>query len=164
MKLSANQFRDLFAKSGYKTNSKGRPIIDIDGIYGEPNKKVKNAKKVISPGGEVLADSKWEYHCKNELERHRIAFEFQKAFNLLPTVKTKPNTLKKRKWTPDFVFAEHKIVADAKGHITEMARIKIHLFHIVYPDWEVVILKTKKDLSEFIDRMKQNKFSEICNT
>jgi hypothetical protein len=53
------------------------------------------------------------------------------------------------------VFEDLKIVADAKGFITDMARIKIQLFAWLYPDWEVFLIKNKNDLQELITKIKQ---------
>ena len=120
------------------------------------NKKVRNAKKHYDESGKKIADSTWELTCKNILTQHGISFQFQEKFDLIPTVKRSwlPRTLSRRTWSPDFVFPELKIVADAKGHITEMARIKVHLFCWLYPDWECYLIKTKKDLYSLIEKLK----------
>jgi hypothetical protein len=129
------------AKKGFKTNF---------------NRKVRNAKKHYDENGVKIADSTWELSCKNTLLLHGIKFDFQKKFDLIPTIKRNwlKRTLAKRTWTPDFVFEDLKIVADAKGFITDMARIKIQLFAWLYPDWEVFLIKNKNDLQELLKKVK----------
>lgn len=177
MKLSTDEFKKLFESSGRKMSSKGRPIIDLelksegskktgyktyigtDGksfVCEKTNRKVMNAVKVYDEQGVKQADSGWEYTCKQEMLNAGLEFEEQKKFFLLPTKKrTGLPTLKMRSWTPDFTFEKHKIVADAKGYVTEMARIKIHLFLHLYYDWDVVLLSDKSNLFTFINKIKQ---------
>lgn len=162
MKLSAEEFKALFAKAGNKMTAKGRPIIDLSLIketaesLPKANRRVLNANKVVDLQGNVLADSKWEHRCKSVLEDAGLEFEFQRRFELLPTVRDKKTgTLRARKWTPDFCFERFKIVADAKGYMTEMAKIKVHLFLHFYPEWDVYLLKNKSDLFTFINYIKQ---------
>lgn len=167
MELSAEDFRKLFTEGGSKVTAKGRPVIDLLGLYGSTdiikkgNRKVMNATPVHDAQGNKLADSKWEYRCKNTMEDAGLKFEFQKKFLLLPTTRQQGmRTLKKRTWAPDFVFEDHQIVADAKGHITEMARIKIQLFLYLYPGWKVYLIITPSDLFTFINQIKQIKHGE----
>lgn len=158
MKLSAYEFRKLFAQSGGKMTARGRPIIDISEIFSaRENKKVRGAKKVIGDSGEVLADSRLEYSCKLIIEESGLEMDFQRCFDLLPTIRREGlPTLRKRIWKPDFTFEKHHVVADAKGHVTEVAKLKIHLFLYLYPDWDVVILRNKNDVYNLIKTLKQN--------
>lgn len=158
MKLSADEFRKLFAQGGGKMTARGRPIIDLEEIFkSRPNKKVIGATKVLGESGEVLADSRLEYSCKQIIEESGLEMEFQRSFDLLPTLKkSNMKTLRKRVWKPDFTFERHRLVADAKGHITEIARLKIHLFLYLYPDWIVVILKNKSDVYNLIKMLKDH--------
>ena len=177
MKLTAAEFSKLFKESGSKVSPKGRPIIDLevkpegsiktgyktyigtDGksfVCEKTNRKVMNAVKVYDEQGVKQADSGWEYTCKQEMLNAGLEFEEQKKFLLLPTKKrTGLPTLKMRSWTPDFTFEKYKIAADAKGYVTEMARIKIHMFLVMYPDWSVVLIKNKNDLNTFIHKLKK---------
>lgn len=163
MKLSAEQFQELFQKSGGKMTSKGRPIINLEVLYGKPekafkgNRKVMNAMKVVDQEGRVLADSRWEYMCKEILKECNVDFTFQQKFELLPTIRRESlPTLRKRVWSPDFTFHRHKLVADAKGHITEVAKLKIHLFLYLYPEWDVVLLQNKNQLYNLIKNLKEH--------
>lgn len=158
MKMKASEFREKFLKAGAKT-VKGRPFIPED-VFGPDttNRKVRNARKVYDEKGNVLADSKWEYTVLKMLETARLAFEKQRKFELIPTTRPIKNigkTLSKRSWKPDFCFEKEKIVADAKGHTTEMARIKIQLFLHLYPGWDIWILKNKEDVFELIHHLKK---------
>ena len=129
MKLTSGEFRALFKAGGGRVSGRGRPVIDLGAVYGGDglgnvpvNRKVRNARKVLSSGGQVLADSQWEYRCRQVIEESGLVFVFQRKFELLPTVRTEGlGVLRKRTWTPDFTFEKEKVVADAKGFMTEMA-------------------------------------------
>ena len=116
MKLSAEEFNRLFSKSGYKTNAKGRPVIDIS-LFADAgdvnmniNRRVLNASKVKDAEGNVLADSKWEYRCKGEMDDAGLRYDFQRSFELLPTLRAENfGTLRRRKWSPDFTFEEQDL-------------------------------------------------------
>jgi len=162
--LSAQEFRELFKASGSKVSSKGRPIIDIDKIYADPmakpkgNRKVKNAEKVYGDDGEKLADSKWEYRIKSILDHQKIGYDFQRKFELLPTLRREgQKTMQKTTWTPDFTFEDVKIVADAKGHMTEMGWMKIKMFSYFYPDWDVIIINKVGKVEELIAKINMKK-------
>lgn len=157
MKLSAEEFRRLFAQSGGKMTAKGRPVIDLESIYNpKENKKVRGAVQVLGDDGQVLADSKFEYACKQIIEESGLEMDFQRSFDLLPTIRREGlKTLRKRVWKPDFTFDRHRLVADAKGHITEIAKLKIHLFLYLYPEWKVVIFKNRNDVYNLIKTLKQ---------
>jgi hypothetical protein len=118
-----------------------------------------SATKVYDDQGNKIADSKWEHTCTRMLNMACVAFEPQRKFEILPTVRGRgsKNTLARRTWTPDFTFEDLKIVADAKGWVTEMAKIKIHLFLHIYPQWEVYSLKTPKDVHELIQIVKERR-------
>lgn len=158
MKLSAEEFKRLFAQSGGKMTAKGRPVIDLESIYNpKENKKVRGAVQVLGDDGRVLADSKFEYACKQIIEESGLEMDFQRSFDLLPTIRRKSSqTLRKRVWKPDFTFEKYRIVADAKGHITEVAKLKIHLFLYLYPEWDVVIFKNRSDVYNLIKTLKQH--------
>jgi hypothetical protein len=126
-----------------------------------PNKKVRNAKKQFDHNGEKIADSKWELQCLRMLEMAGLKPEKQRAFEILPTTRDRglKRTLGKRSWHPDFTFDDLRIVADAKGWITEMARIKIQLFLFRYFQWEVYQLKNEADVYELIQIIKERRKS-----
>lgn len=162
MELTSDEFKRIFSKSGHRMTPKGRPIIDPllltngDSVLAKPNRKVKNAVKVFDAHGNVIADSGWEYLCRKEFENAGLVFDFKRSFGLLPTIKSEGlGTLRMRKWTPDFCFERHRIVADSKGHVTEMAKIKVHMFLFKYQDWSVFFLKNKSELFTFINYIKQ---------
>lgn len=128
--------------------------------YKTQNRKVRNAQKQYDEHGKKIADSKWELTCLRKMQYEGIGnFEMWKEFDLLPTIRGEflKRTLKKRTWTPDFVFDDLKIVADAKGHITEMARIKMQIFLWVYPEWEVYLIQNREELMNFIYKVKQKR-------
>ncbi len=164
-KISSKEFQKIFKESGGILNSKGRPIISphlLDkGTKKVPaqaeNRRVKNATKVFDSEGKKIADSKWELKCKVAMEQAGLKFEFQKKFLLLPTMRRKglKRALSKKSWTADFVFEDLKIVADAKGFMTDVAPITIKLFCFRYPEYDIYILNNKTDLYNFINEIKK---------
>ena len=171
--MTAKEFKEKWEKEGNKTNSKGRPILnqlqelplkskDSQDYSKSPlleNKKVRGATKVYDEKGVKIADSKWEYTCMRMLETAGLKPEKQRRFEILPTIKDRgcKRTLSKRTWSPDFTFEDLKIVADAKGWTTEMARIKMHMFLDKYFLWEVYVLKTEKDVYDLIEIIKERR-------
>jgi len=164
--VTAARFKEMWGKAGNKTNSRGRPILpcfdygadlkgeslgSLDGPVA--NRKVRNAKKQFDINGDKIADSKWELQCLEMLEAAGLRPEKQRAFEILPAISGRglKRALNKRRWHPDFTFPELKVVADAKGWVTEIARVKIHIFMDKYPGWAVYQLKTREDVYSFID-------------
>ena len=175
VRLTAKEFLERWTKSGAKMSSKGRPImpdLQEDGMsfpksesaeesltHPQPNKKVRNAKKHYDETGKLIAHSTWELQCLRMLQMVGLEPEQQRAFEILSKVRGRglKRSLGKRTWSPDFTFDDLKIVADAKGWTTEMARIKIHLFLEKYNEWEVYILKTEKDVYDLIEIIKERR-------
>ncbi len=161
MKMDADTFRELFAKSGGKT-IKGRPVIDS--LFMEQkeqgNRHVKNAKKVYNESGQKIADSRWEHTCHEALKASDIPFEPQRKFILLEKIRSKwmGKTLRTRSWTPDFTFEQFKVVADAKGFTTQVAKLKMHLFLEKYAEWDIVLLYNLNDLYNFINLLKRAQY------
>jgi hypothetical protein len=159
MKMDTATFRELFAKSGGQLK-KGRPVIDMSYMKQEKepvNKHVRGATKVYDDQGNKLADSKWEHKCLIAIKESGLPYSLQQTFGLLDKRISKGmnKTLRKRTWTPDFVFEKHKIVADAKGWTTQIAKLKIHMFLDKYPDWDIYVLKDLNDLYNFIAMLKR---------
>ena len=161
MKMDANTFRKMFAQSGGKTR-KGRPVIDSLYIkeHEMGNRHVRGAKKVYDESGNKIADSRWEHTCLEALRSSGIPFDSQRRFKLLDKIRSKAmaKTLRSRTWTPDFTFEQYKIVADAKGFTTQVAKLKIHMFLDKYPEWDVVLLYNLNDLYNFINMLKRAEY------
>ena len=163
-KLTSEEFKQLWAKSG-NIMVKGRPVLPdevFENIPEKKNKRVMNAQKVYDGEGEKLADSKWEYRAMKMLEMAGVTFDAQQRFDLLPTTKSWKghNTMRKRTWTPDFTFEDLKIVADAKGHITEMGKLKMQIFQYVYPDWKIWVLNKPTDVEKLIQYINERSKDE----
>ncbi len=116
------------------------------------NKRVRNAQKVYDKDGKVLADSKLEYRLKSYLETLKIPFEFQRVFILCPKTKCKltDKTIRPLTWKIDFVFNDRKLAIDAKGFVTEIAKIKYKVFKLTYPDWDIVFVKNINELKQYL--------------
>ncbi len=161
IKIDAATFKKMLAESGGKTR-KGRPVIDalcLDSMEEKDkgNRHVRGAKKVYDDKGNKLADSRWEYTCLQAIKGSGLWFEAQRKFLLLETRRSRgmAKTLRLRTWSPDFTFADHYIVADAKGFTTQIAKLKMHMFLDKYPEWDIYLLKNLNDLYNFINMLKR---------
>lgn len=117
------------------------------------NKRVNNAQKQYDSEGKCIADSKLELKVKTHLETLKIPFLFQVPFIL--TEKTKCNitgkTIRGCTWKIDFVFSERKLAIDAKGYVTEVAKLKYKFFKKIYPDWDIVFVKNINEINKIFN-------------
>lgn len=113
------------------------------------NKKVKNATKVYD-GEKKVADSRFEHRCKLWLDNNGISYELQPKVILVPqtTDKLTGKTIRAVTWTLDFKVGD--IYIDAKGFVTDVAKLKFKVFSHLFPD-KIAFVKSIKELEEIIN-------------
>lgn len=113
------------------------------------NKKVKNATKVYE-GDKKVADSRFEHRCKLWLDNNGIEYELQPKIILIPksTDKISGKTIREVSWTLDFKVKD--IYIDAKGFVTDVAKLKFKVFNYLFPD-KIAFVKSIKELEQIIN-------------
>lgn len=113
------------------------------------NKKVKNATKVYE-GDKKVADSRFEHRCKLWLDNNGIEYELQPKIILIPksTDKISGKTIREVSWTLDFKVKD--IYIDAKGFVTDVAKLKFKVFNYLFPD-KIVFVKSIEELKQIIN-------------
>jgi len=125
-------------------------------MFKKGNQRVRNAKKIYGTDGELLADSKLEYKLKTWLDTNNIPYEFQQVFVLCETTKCllTNKTIRSMTWKIDFVFPDKMLAIDAKGFVTEIAKLKYKVFKKLYPEWNIVFVKNIKELMYYLNEDK----------
>ena len=154
--MDVGKFRKLLQQGEVK---KGRLVLPENTPI--ENQKVKGATPVYDGSGKKVADSKLENRVRNIFLTQGLKFKQGIKYDIIPTIRREciGRTLRKRTWMPDFVFEDVKTVVDAKGHITEIAKIKIQLFLHLYPDWNVYIVSNNTEALNIAQKIKSLKAS-----
>jgi hypothetical protein len=112
-------------------------------MYYKSSKNKYRNKKVQFDG--IWFDSKKElarYHELKILEKAGLISDLvlQPPFELSPTTKWNGKTLRKRVYKADFMYIENGItvVEDVKGCLTDIYKLKRHLFLNLYPQYKFI--------------------------
>ena len=149
--MTAAEFQQLHRTGVISTKGKRIKTQELLPEYDKllDNKKVKNATKVYE-GDKKVADSKFEHRCKLWLDNNGIAYELQPKIILIPksTDKISGKTIREVSWTLDFKVGD--IYIDAKGFVTDVAKLKFKVFNYLFPD-KLAFVKSIKELEQIIN-------------
>lgn len=123
--------------------------------------KYKN-KKITTPDGKF--DSQREYQEWKKLKLLEEAgiisnLERQKEFQLIPTIRTTEETLRRTSYFADFFYFDKTlnswVVRDTKGFPTEGYKLKKRLMLWLYP--QIVFIESGKKIKTYINTMEVKK-------
>ena len=108
------------------SETKGLPVIKQKG-----NVRVRNATKVVHPDGTKF-HSRLEMYLYSQLKMLGVPHELQHRIVIRPLFPApagwgKTKNVYSMNWYVDFYFPWCKVLLDAKGFMTEVAKIKIEL-------------------------------------
>ena len=152
MKIS--DFRELIkGQTGDRIMSGKKP---------EGNKKVRNAKKVVSEDGRTY-DSALELNFRNFLLENKIEFTEKHHIRILDGVKNINGTFSRMDMIPDFYIEELNLVIDTKGSATDRFREKYRVLNMVHPNPPIYIFVRSKKMFlpalYFIRELKKGKIN-----
>jgi hypothetical protein len=140
---------DSFKPVGTLSFSKGegRGVMELI----KPNKKVKNATKVIDEDG-TKHDSKLEKYCHDQLITHNIPFLPQHKFILQPPFRYQGWGIVHVTWRCDFYLPEYNLVVDTKGQRSQSFNIKLKMLQFIHRDapLHIVLPKNKGEVNALV--------------
>ena len=151
-KMTAAEFKELHRTGVIAVKGKKLVAQQLLPEYEKMlNKKVKNATKVFH-GDKKIADSKFEHRCKMWLDNNGIKYELQPKITLIPktTDKICGATIRAVTWTLDFKVNDTYI--DAKGFVTDVAKLKFKVFNHLFPH-KIAFVKSIKELETIINQI-----------
>jgi len=138
---------------------KSKVIDNIIKPKPKSNTKIANATKCEY--NDVKFDSRLEMAMYAALKEAKIPFTFKYTFELINGFIWHNHKVRNICWTPDFVFDNLQIILDTKGYSNDTAPLKIKLCKWSLltqgkEDWQIWIVKNKKDIPICIELLKMH--------
>lgn len=156
--MSASDFRKKISSGEFVVGKKGIESKTILLTEVSTNKKVKNAKKVITDT--ETFDSTLEYKFHEFLKSNHIEFELKKKFVIVDSFQNVNGKFAKITWTPDFYIEKLNLIIDTKGHATDTFNLKYKFFNALIPNCPRILFvknQSKFNMALFIiNKLAQN--------